>query len=160
MAGGRRRSRRYHLAMASERPAPASALVSTQMSRMPTKSTGPELELRRALHAAGLRYRLHDRRLPGTPDIVLTRARIAVFVDGCFWHGCAEHGVLPKNNRDWWRQKLEVNRQRDQKKDQALIELGWTPIHVWEHEPVSETVGLLEALWRERTGRCPPQQST
>ena len=96
-------------------PLPKSRLVSEQMSRMPRSSTGPEVALRRALHAAGLRFRVHLRELPGTPDIAFTRAKVAVFVDGCFWHGCAQHGVLPKNNREWWREKLGRNRDREQR---------------------------------------------
>src|SRR5581483_10690953 len=122
----------------ARRPAPANAGVSAQMSRMPRKSTGPELQLRRALHAAGLRFRVHDTSLPGTPDIVLSRARLAVFVDGCFWHACPDHGVLPKNNREWVDSKLEVRRKRDARKDRTLLELGWTPLHYWEHQPVKE----------------------
>lgn len=123
------------------------------MSRMPRSSTGPELALRRALHAAGLRFRVHDRRLPGTPDIVFPRARLAVFVDGCFWHGCPAHGVLPKNNRDWWEQKLTGNRERDLRKDGALEKAGWVPLHLWEHQSIDEMVQLVEELWRSRTGR-------
>jgi DNA mismatch endonuclease, patch repair protein len=135
------------------RPSPLNAIVSAQMSRMPRTSTGPEMELRRALHAAGLRFRTHDRSLPGTPDVVFPKARMAVFVDGCFWHGCPDHGVLPKSNRDWWREKLETNRKRDQRKDAALADLGWVPVHFWEHEALDDMVGLVLRLWRERTGR-------
>jgi DNA mismatch endonuclease, patch repair protein len=73
--------------------------------------------LRRRLHAAGLRFRIHPRDLPGRPDIALTRAKMAVFVDGCFWHGCPAHGVLPKHNREWWLQKLRANSERDSRND-------------------------------------------
>lgn len=125
------------------------------MSRMPRSSTDPELQLRRALHGAGLRFRVHDRTLPGTPDVVMTRARLAVFVDGCFWHACPDHGVLPKNNREWWREKLGTNRARDARKDSALRELGWLPVHFWEHEPVEAMVATVDLLWRGRTGRLP-----
>ena len=76
-----------------------------------------------------------------------------MFVDGCFWHGCPDHGVLPKNNREWWREKLETNRQRDERKDAALADLGWLPIHFWEHEPLEGMVNSVLRLWRERTGR-------
>ncbi len=137
------------------RPRPKSESVSAQMSRMPRASTGPEVRLRRALHAAGLRFRTQDRSLPGTPDIVFSRARLAVFLDGCYWHGCAEHGVLPKNNREWWREKLAANRERDRRKDAALIDLGWTPLHLWEHEPVEEMVATVARHWRQRTCRPP-----
>lgn len=134
-------------------PVPKNELVSAQMRRMPRTSTGPELALRRQLHAAGLRFRVNRRELPGTPDVVLSRAKLAVFVDGCFWHACPDHGTLPKNNRDWWRQKLELNRERDLRKDRALIELGWLPLRFWEHQPIEDMVGAVVRLWRERTRR-------
>jgi DNA mismatch endonuclease (patch repair protein) len=123
---------------------------------MPRASTGPEVQLRRALHTAGLRYRVHDRALPGTPDIVFPRARLAIFIDGCFWHGCSEHGVLPKNNREWWREKLTINRERDQRKDEGLKSIGWLPLHFWEHEDVDAMVPVVVELWRQRTGRTSP----
>jgi DNA mismatch endonuclease (patch repair protein) len=117
---------------------------------MPRSSTKPELMLRRALHAQGLRFRLHRRDLPGTPDIVLPRARLAVFVDGCFWHACHEHGTLPKNNREWWAAKLARNVERDREKDDALKTMGWLPLHVWEHTPVEEMVELVVEAWDMR----------
>ncbi len=138
---------------ANRRPPAKSSMVSAQMSRMPRSSTGPEVLLRRRLHAAGLRFRVHVRTLPGTPDVVFTRARLVVFVDGCFWHGCPVHGVLPKHNRDWWAQKLHINRERDARNDERLTAAGWLPIHVWEHEPVDEAVARIVVLWHERTGR-------
>lgn len=137
----------------SRSPAPLNGVVSSQMSRMPRSSTKPELALRRALHAHGVRFRLHRRDLPGTPDIVLPGARIAVFVDGCFWHGCTEHGTLPKNNRSWWAAKLAANRERDRRKDAELAALGWAPMHLWEHTPIDEMVEVVLALRRERAGR-------
>jgi len=130
----------------ASRPKALSAAVSRQMSRMPTASTEPELALRRTLHARGLRFRLHRRDLPGTPDIVFPRARVAVFVDGCFWHGCPEHGVLPKNNREWWIEKLTKTAERDRRKDEELVQLGWTPIHLWEHELVDCMADKVQAL--------------
>ena len=137
----------------SRRPLAKNAGVSAQMSRMPRSSTKPEVALRRMLHAQGLRFQIHRRDLPGTPDIVLSRARVAVFVDGCFWHSCAEHGVLPKNNREWWAAKFEANIRRDKRKDAALEELGWLPLHLWEHTPVSEMASVVASTWRLRTGR-------
>lgn len=121
---------------------------------MPRRDTAPELELRSELHRRGLRYRLHRRNLPGRPDIVLTRARIAVFVDGCFWHRCPQHGVLPKSNAEWWRAKLERTVERDREKDAALVELGWEPVHVWEHEDPADAADTIERIWRRRTGRA------
>jgi DNA mismatch endonuclease (patch repair protein) len=137
----------------SSRPVPKSPTVSSQMSRMPRTSTGPEVALRRVLHARGLRFRVQRRDLPGTPDIVLPRARLAIFVDGCFWHGCGAHGTLPKHNRDWWRTKLERNAERDCRKDAALIDLGWTPLHLWEHTSPDEMAEIvLEHLAALLTG--------
>lgn len=133
----------------SQRPEPSSERVSRQMSRMPRGNTGPELALRSELHRRGLRFRVHAP-LPGRPDIAFSKARLAVFVDGCFWHGCPDHGVLPKSNREWWRAKLTRNVERDREKDQALLELGWTPLHVWEHEPPETAADRVESAWRTR----------
>lgn len=88
------------------------------------------------------------RSLPGTPDIALTRTKIAIFVDGCFWHGCLIHGTLPKNNSEWWRNKLEKNQQRDRKKDLELEAAGWTPLHYWEHDDIDDIAGEVEWLWQ------------
>ena len=133
-------------------PTPLNQAVSAQMSRVRRRDTKPELLLRRALHARGVRFRVQAP-LPGRPDIALTRARLAVFVDGCFWHSCPEHGNLPKNNREWWREKLAATVARDLVKDEALRVLGWEPLHVWEHMPVSDAVDLVETAWRRRTAR-------
>ena len=138
---------------AAFRPLPLNPAVSARLSRMPTASTKPEIELRRELHARGLRFRIHMTALPGTPDVVLTRARLAVFVDGCFWHGCAEHGVLPKNNREWWAAKLAKNVERDRRKDEELVALGWLPLHFWEHTTVRQAADEVVELWRLRIGR-------
>lgn len=116
------------------------------MRRMPRRDTGPELYLRRELHRRGLRFRVNYPGLPGKPDIALTRAKIAVFVDGCFWHACPVHGSLPRNNREWWEAKLARNVERDREKDSALEELGWTPIHYWEHDDVDEVADEIEWL--------------
>jgi DNA mismatch endonuclease (patch repair protein) len=131
-------------------PLPLNGHVSAQMSRMPRTSTGPELALRRALHRHGLRFRVGGVGLPGRPDIVFTRARIAVFVDGCFWHRCPAHGVLPKNNAQWWLAKLNRNVERDGEKDCALTELGWLAVHVWEHEHPDDAAARIAALWTAR----------
>ena len=117
---------------------PSSEAVSVRMSRQAVRDTMPELALRRELHRRGLRYRV-DAAVPGLRrrkvDIVFPRIRVAVFVDGCFWHGCPEHRTMPKANEAWWRSKLERNILRDRETDQALSELGWTVVRVWEHEP-------------------------
>ncbi|MSW42659.1 MAG: DNA mismatch endonuclease Vsr, partial [Actinobacteria bacterium] len=104
-----------------------------------SRDTRPELRLRRALHALGLRYRVHwslpfDRRRRA--DLAFTRAKVAVFVDGCFWHGCPEHYVPPSSNITYWRAKVEGNRARDLDTTSRLEELGWVVLRAWEHEPV------------------------
>lgn len=130
-----------------QRPTPLNEVVSRQMSAMPSRDTGTEMALRRELHRRGLRYRTHLKTLPGKPDIAFTRARIAVFVDGCFWHRCPDHGTAPKNNGKWWSDKLDANVARDRRNDEKLQELGWISVHVWEHDdPVTATDAINE-LW-------------
>jgi DNA mismatch endonuclease (patch repair protein) len=108
--------------------------------------------LRRELHARGLRYRLHvrvDPTLRSRPDVVFRRWRLAVYVDGCFWHRCPEPGTLPANNGEWWRLKLDANVARDRTTDEALMAAGWTVIRVWEHEdPVAAADRIETALVR------------
>jgi DNA mismatch endonuclease (patch repair protein) len=87
--------------ISGERPSPLSNAVSSEMQKMRRSSTGPELLIRRELHRRRLRFRVNFPLLPGRPDIAFTSAQIAVFVDGCFWHACPDHGVMPKNNREW-----------------------------------------------------------
>lgn len=118
-------------------PTPSSAAVSGRMSRQPTRDTAPELALRRRLHGMGLRFRVDMAPVPGfrrKADIVFTRRRVAVFVDGCFWHCCPEHGTMPASNAGWWAAKLARNVQRDAETDLRLAEAGWTVVRVWEHE--------------------------
>lgn len=105
------------------------------------------MALRRALHARGLRFRLHRRDLPGQPDLVLPKLRLAVFVDGCFWHACPEHGVRPQANSGWWAAKLEANVARDRRNDIQLRELGWEALRVWEHEDPEAVADMLSARW-------------
>jgi DNA mismatch endonuclease (patch repair protein) len=111
------------------------------MRRIRSHNTKPEMVLRRALWAAGFRYRLKSR-LPGRPDVVFPRQRVAVFVDGCFWHGCPEHSSWPQTNREFWKDKLSENVRRDARVSQQLLELGWTVLRFWEHE-VKSDVALL-----------------
>lgn len=133
------------------RPPPSSETVSAQMKRMGRRNTAPEMALRKALTTRGLRYRLHRRDLPGTPDIAFIGARVAVFVDGCFWHACPEHIVMPKANSGWWKSKLDANRDRDFRNDQALIAAGWLPVHVWEHEEPDAVADRLVTIVASRT---------
>ncbi|MDX1251869.1 MAG: very short patch repair endonuclease [Gammaproteobacteria bacterium] len=105
------------------------------MAKIKGQNTGPEMLLRQALWAEGMRYRLHcGASLPGKPDIVFVRARLAVFVDGCFWHGCPLHGHTPKSSKEYWLEKLKRNMARDKDTNRKLSELGWQPIRLWEHE--------------------------
>lgn len=99
----------------------------------------PELAVRRLLHAAGLRYRVDYAPLGGRrrADIVFTRRRIAVFIDGCFWHGCPEHATAPKTNAGYWGPKLERNTVRDRETDASLLDAGWLVLRFWEHEPAT-----------------------
>ena len=103
------------------------------MSRNRGSDTGPEIGLRRALWKLGVRYRLRSR-LPGRPDLVFPGARLAVFVDGCFWHGCVEHGAMPKNNAAFWAKKLARTKETDATAERQLAEKGWRVLRVWEHE--------------------------
>lgn len=110
--------------------------------------TQPELRLRSALHRRGLRFRKdHSVRAFGVrvrPDIVFTRWHVAVFVDGCFWHGCPEHGHVPKSNLEYWIPKLAGNVDRDRRVDAALHDAGWTVLRVWEHTGIEEAVSRIE----------------
>lgn len=112
--------------------------------------TEPELALRSELHRRGLRYRLH-RRIEGVPrvrpDIVFVTPRVVVFVDGCFWHGCPDHGTDPKANREWWKNKIQKNKERDRRHNVALQAEGWKVVRVWEHEdPVKASDKIERAL--------------
>lgn len=119
---------------------------------MPRRDTGPELALRRELHRRGLRFRKDYKGVPGRPDVAFTRARLAVFVDGCFWHRCPQHATQPKNNASWWSAKLEANVSRDRRQDRELVDRGWTVVRVWEHEDVGEACDRIEAMWRSLLG--------
>lgn len=108
-----------------------------RMSNQRRRDTEPEMLVHRALHANGLRYRVGVP-VPGRPrrtiDVAFPRIRMAVFVDGCFWHGCPAHRTWPKTNADWWLQKIDANRRRDNETDQLLSDRGWRVIRIWEHD--------------------------
>jgi DNA mismatch endonuclease, patch repair protein len=121
------------------------------MSRQRTRNTTPEVLLRRELHRRGLRYRV-DAPLPGMPrrraDLLFTRAKVAVFVDGCFWHGCPEHKTAPRTNGSWWAAKLARNIERDRETGTHLDSLGWTVLRVWEHENMRHAATDIEQIVR------------
>lgn len=118
-----------------------------------SQDTRPEVALRSALHRRGLRFRKHRRALAALacrPDVVFPRERVAVFLDGCFWHGCASHGVLPRANRAYWEAKVRVNRERDRRNDSALAAHGWLVVRVWEHEDPEAGANAVEEVVRRR----------
>ncbi|MFR9756557.1 very short patch repair endonuclease [Streptomyces sp. TR06-5] len=126
------------------------------MSRQPSRHTQVEQAVRKLLHREGLRYRVQYP-VPGmrrrTMDIAFTRWRVAVFLDGCFWHGCPEHATQPRSNAEWWRQKLARNVERDRETTRHLEGEGWSVLRFWEHEDpseVAEKVALVVA--EERRG--------
>ena len=125
------------------------------MQNAKRRDTRPELALRSELHRRGLRFFVDRPPLPGIRrrgDIVFPRARVAVFVDGCFWHGCPEHGTWPKENADWWRGKIEANKRRDRDTDARLTAAGWTVIRVWEHEDLTQAADhIVETVRRAIT---------
>src|SRR5665647_3846971 len=126
-------------------------VTSRIMSQVKNRDTKPELRLRSILHRRGLRYRVNYRPLAGvrmTADVVFTKAKVAVFVDGCFWHGCPEHYRKPAINKDYWEPKLEKNLARDGIADAALLTEGWTVIRAWEHEDPALVADRVEAAVR------------
>jgi DNA mismatch endonuclease (patch repair protein) len=124
-------------------------------------STAPEVALRRALHAAGLRFRLHPSIAKGcTPDLVLPRHRVAVFVDGCFWHGCPQHGRRTPwtgPNADLWAQKMERNRQRDERSTRLAQDAGWTVVRAWEHEITGDVGAVVDTVRAASALAGPPR---
>ncbi|MER5840917.1 very short patch repair endonuclease [Streptomyces prasinus] len=132
------------------------------MSRQGSRDTAPEVAVRKLLHAEGLRYRVNAS-VPGMPrrtiDIVFPRARIAVFLDGCFWHGCPQHATQPKSNAEWWRAKLDRNMARDQETSEHLRTTGWTVLRFWEHVPaekIAETVRTAVEQEKQNRFRAKP----
>ena len=130
----------------TKRPPPSSEQVSRQMKRMPRKDSGPEIRLRQALHALGLRFRVNLKGLPCTPDIAFTRAKIAVFVDGCFWHGCPRCYKEPRKNVEFWRNKVDGNKKRDRRVDRQLRQKGWRVCRIWECRLKKPTPSLTRVM--------------
>ncbi|WP_282784497.1 very short patch repair endonuclease [Nocardia sp. CC201C] len=128
------------------------AATSARMARQRRVGTAPEIALRRELHRRGARFfvdRAPMRGLRRRADIVFPRRKVAVYVDGCFWHSCPEHATSPKNNAEWWAEKLAGNVARDRDTDARLREAGWTVVRVWEHERAESAADLVwKALGR------------
>jgi DNA mismatch endonuclease (patch repair protein) len=144
---------------AGPKPVPRDDTVRARMSAQACRDTTPELALRSALHRLGLRFRVHRRPLPAMrreADLVFPGSRVAVFVDGCFWHCCPEHATEPRTNRDWWRHKLAGNQARDQDTNRRLREAGWIPVRVWEHEPVEYAATRVRNLVLSRRRTAAP----
>lgn len=118
---------------------------SEQMARVRGVDTGPEMALRRALWHAGLRYRVRPD-IVGRPDLAFVGRKIAVFVDGCFWHGCQEHYKAPATNVTFWSEKIARNRKRDREVEIALGGLGWTVLRYWEHEVKGDLASVVDRI--------------
>lgn len=119
------------------------------MSRNRGRDTKPEMLLRKACWSVGLRYRLGSKVI-GKPDLVLGRAKVAVFVDGCFWHGCPEHYKAPATRADFWLKKLQSNRMRDELVNTQLTAEGWTVVRIWEHTVKRDLSAAVEAVLQAR----------
>jgi DNA mismatch endonuclease (patch repair protein) len=119
------------------------------------RDTPGEVALREALSALGLRYRI-DVSLPGSrrrADVAFVARKVAVFVDGCFWHGCPKHGTWPKTNAAWWRSKIEGNRERDRDTGRRLRQAGWTVLRFWAHDDAALAARRVEQALRHKTAR-------
>lgn len=135
---------------------PSSPGVSARMSRQASKDTGVELAVRRLLHAGGLRYRV-EYPVPGMPrrriDVAFPRVKVAVLIDGCFWHGCPRHATQPKANAEWWRSKLDRNIARDRETTEHLVTQGWTVLRFWEHEAPEDVAARVAAVVERERAR-------
>ncbi|WP_373408394.1 DNA mismatch endonuclease Vsr [Rathayibacter toxicus] len=141
-------------------PPPSSELASRRMRNTRSRDTPPELAIRRLLRARGLRYRVDARPVQGLnrrADLVFGPARLAVFVDGCFWHSCPEHGSAPKANRVWWAEKLRANVERDRDTNARLIAAGWTVLRIWEHMPPEAATEIVATTVAELRPRSTPR---
>lgn len=127
---------------------------SDRLRKQRSADTGPEMMLRRELHRRGRRFRVQMSLINPRQrhDIVFCRTRVVVEVRGCFWHACPFHGSMPKSNGEWWKAKLEANRRRDARSDDALRSAGWEVIVVWEHEDVAAAADRVEVALDERLG--------
>lgn len=116
------------------------------MSKIKNTGTGPEKMLRKELWKKGVKgYRIKSN-LPGKPDIVFTRQKVAIFVDGCFWHACPQHSKIPESNNLFWFQKIESNRNRDKHVNELLYKMGWNVLRFWEHQIKNELNEIVEKI--------------
>ena len=145
-------------------PVPVDDMVSRRMRRNPRRDTRPELAVRKLLHARGLRFRV-DRpirlgALTVRPDVAFPRWQVAVFIDGCFWHGCPQHGNIPRRNLDYWIPKLQRTAARDRRIDTELSHADWRVVRAWEHEPpdlIADRVAAeLRSAERDRDAASQP----
>ena len=139
-------------------PPPSSQAARKRMQAARQRDTAAEIALRSALHRMGLRFRVNVNLIAGLrrrADVVFSSARVAVYVDGCFWHGCPIHGTWPKANAEFWRAKIETNRQRDADTNRRLTEAGWMVIRVWEHEDPQEAAKMISELIKKRCANLP-----
>ncbi|ADL45299.1 very short patch repair endonuclease [Micromonospora aurantiaca (nom. illeg.)] len=132
----------------SDRSWASSIGVRKSMQANTGRDTKPELALRRAVHALGLRYYVNRRPIKAvrrTADLLFPRLKLAVFLDGCFWHGCPEHHTIAKTNAAFWSQKVATNRRRDVDTNERLTAAGWTVIRIWEHEATTDAAARIAA---------------
>lgn len=125
----------------------SSPAVRTSMRGNRSRDTKPEMAIRRALHRMGYRYRVAARPLKEvrrSADLVFRKAKVAVFIDGCFWHGCPDHFRVPATNTEYWSAKIERNQRRDEAVNQLLADAGWAAVRAWEHEEVAVVVARIE----------------
>lgn len=136
-------------------PVPANEQVRSRLRSQKVRGTKPELDVRRLVHAKGLRYRVDacpETDLRVRADLLFTRAHVAVFIDGCFWHGCPDHFVPPKNNAEWWADKIERNQVRDRNSRTLLANRGWEVLVFWEHDAAGTAA---EQIIETVVGRTP-----
>jgi len=133
-------------------PKPTSSSVSKIMKSIKPRDTKPEVQIRSGLHALGYRYRkdllikIRDQKC--RPDIVFTKQKLAIFIDGCFWHNCPEHGKIPKSNVHYWKPKLMRNMERDKKNNLTLLKGGWNVLRIWEHTPLEDAIQEIADAFR------------
>ncbi len=134
-------------------PPASSEAAKKRMKCTRRRDTAPELAFRSAIRFRGLRYRINYKPIPGLcrrADLAFVSARVAVFIDGCFWHGCPTHGTWPKANAKFWRSKIETNQQRDNDTDRRLLEAGWLVVRVWAHDDLAAAASRVAELVASR----------